>query len=194
MADNCPKVYWNGILLWCYQSGNRNLNSCSVAYSTPHKLSNATGYTGAPYNWGLHFTNYPNIPSPRKIQIAYNYQGRGLKFWTASTTTPGTGSSAPNCFEVTPDSQTWDDNLGWVYEVTWPDTSDAFIITEDGKYEKNYSYQNVHPEGVTYQYFYPRWDRAYNPNENSYIMYKTSSDWKFSTRYIRKYNGTSWTH
>lgn len=74
MANFCPKVYWNGIELWCNKGSNTggNING-SISYSTPHKLSNATGYTGSPYLLGCYSGNYSNIPSTRTIRIAYKY-------------------------------------------------------------------------------------------------------------------------
>lgn len=192
MAYFCPKVYWNGIEQWAYKGLDTGGQAGSISYSTPHKLSNATGYTGTPYNLGCYSGWYSNIPSTRTIRIGYNYNNRKLKFWYSTTITPGSGSSAPTCTEITPVSETWDDELGWVYEVVWPSDKNAFIITEDDKYEKYYSYQNVHREGITFQEFYSRWDYAYTPNGDSRIMYKPSGAWSKTSKYIRRWDGSSW--
>ena len=202
MANYGFKIYTNIFLPYYIISpyNSNNLSAGSISYSTPHRLSNASGYANLPYNYGAYYTSYGsgsgtgvNNPRGQTLRISYKYDNRKLKFWSSTTTTPASGSSGPVCTEISPTSETWDDNLGWIYEVTWPSDANSFIITEDNKYENAYSYHNIDRTKITSEVFFSRWDIiASRPTTSSYIVSKGSSNWVGSLLQARRWNGTTW--
>lgn len=201
MANYGFKMYTNSFLGTGYNLGYYSLPNGSISVSTPHKFSNASTYTGTPlayvssiYYYGNESASGSDNPRGQTLRIGYNNDGRQLKFWSLTAASPGSGSSAPTATELSPTSVTQDSELGYIYEITWPSGANAFMITENDKYGKPYSYNNIDRTKITLEEFISRWD-YYPITTSGKINYRTSSAWATSASNLKnvyRWNGSTW--